>query len=760
MLFVLGGVVEGRAQEAALVAALQEFDARVIPAEDRDRAARMLGEYGSARIKAANAKSSAEWAAIKSLPEWEGYRDDKLAALQASLGRFPEAPSAGALVWHVTKQIVGDGFVIKCVLFESRPGVWVSANLYGPAESSVPMPSFVISHSHHTSKTNGELQDMGMTWARMGVLVLVPDHMGHGERRQHPFATERDYSGSFRVSRQDYYFRWDLAAQAHLAGESYVGQQVWDLSRGVDLLLAQPGIDPKRIALLGAVAGGGDPAAVTAALDRRIQVAVPFNFGGPQPETTYPLPTDAETSFNYVGSGSWESTRNLKRSAVDGFLPWVIVGSIAPRGLIYGHEFTWDAARDPVWKRLQTISQWHQPPSGLAAAHGFGSVRQADGSHCTHIGKLHRVAIHAALSQWFGLPDGAKAEYSQRRDSAELLCWNDAWRARLQPHAWREILNAKVTQQLAARRRRAATSVLALQRETARRAVSPLLFDAADFEKPTARVVRVGIAPPSPLADSLKIKIERLLLETEPGISVPVLLLTPPTDSDRKPPLVMIVSQAGKVATLKARASQIARLLESGNAVGLLDPRGIGETSVGNDRDRSGEMTSHAATQLMCGGSLVGKRLRDVLAVLSYLKQRSEFDRQSVAIWGDSLAGVNAADVQLVVPHAIDSRPKLVEPTGPLLALLAALFDDDVRSVLATGGLMSFQTVFDRPTVLVPQDALIPDLLTLGDVSDLTQLLPRDSARLAVLRTSANQAVSEPEPFEASIDWLIGKLTK
>ena len=65
------------------------------------------------------------------------------------------------------------------------------------------------------------------------------------------------------------------------------------------------------------------------------------------------LPEDAETSFNYAGSGGWESTRNLRLSARDGFLPWVIVGSVAPRGLIFGHEFGWDRPRDPVWKRLK-----------------------------------------------------------------------------------------------------------------------------------------------------------------------------------------------------------------------------------------------------------------------------------------------------------------------------------------------------------------------------------------------------------------------
>src|SRR5437667_3862897 len=102
--------------------------------------------------------------------------------------------------------------------------------------------------------------------------------------------------------------------QLHVIGDSLIGWMAWDLSRGVDLLLVRPGMDPKRIILLGAVAGGGDPAAVTAALDPRIKAVVPFNFGGPQPETVYPLPKDPEKAFNYAGGGSWESTRNLRLS--------------------------------------------------------------------------------------------------------------------------------------------------------------------------------------------------------------------------------------------------------------------------------------------------------------------------------------------------------------------------------------------------------------------------------------------------------------
>src|SRR5206468_4118143 len=119
----------------------------------------------------------------------------------------------------------------------------------------------------------------------------------------------------------DYWFRYNTALQLYAIGESLVGWMAWDNMRAVDLLLARPGVDKDRIAIFGSVAGGGDPAAVTGALDMRIGLVGPFNFGGPQPETTFPLPADPEQAFNYAGGGSWESTRNIAFSARDGFMP-------------------------------------------------------------------------------------------------------------------------------------------------------------------------------------------------------------------------------------------------------------------------------------------------------------------------------------------------------------------------------------------------------------------------------------------------------
>src|SRR5205823_3925849 len=132
--------------------------------------------------------------------------------------RFPSPPKD--LRVRLTRELPGDGYRIENLVFESRPGLLVTANLYRPARPSARMPGILLSHSHHSPKTQGELQDMGMTWARRCCLVLVMDHLGHGERRQHPFQSEKDYPQPFRVGRQDYYFRYVTGLQLHLVGES------------------------------------------------------------------------------------------------------------------------------------------------------------------------------------------------------------------------------------------------------------------------------------------------------------------------------------------------------------------------------------------------------------------------------------------------------------------------------------------------------------------------------------------------------------
>src|SRR5262249_32051243 len=130
-----------------------------------------------------------------------------------------------------------------------------------------------------------------------------------------------------------------------------------------------------------------------------------------------------------------------------------------------------------------------------------------------------------------------------------------------------------------------------------------LLGDIEPFAKP--KVIE-GKAEDVP-GGSLK----RFALEMEPGIVVPVLLLTP-KDAKGKMPIVVMVAQGGKAAFLKERGEVLEALLEAGVAVCLVDVRGTGETSPGASPGRGSSRTSVSQTNLILGQPVLGAQLRDL----------------------------------------------------------------------------------------------------------------------------------------------------
>lgn len=731
---LLSGVAIAEEKPSVAPSALKQLNAEILTKQkNADELERMLYEDSRTRLRAANLRESRAWREIQNRQDWEHYRDPRIADLRKSLGSFPKLGSKPLI--KTTGEIQGTGYRIEKIVFESRPGLWVTANLYRPEVPADSMPGILICHSHHNPKTQSELQDMGSMWARVGCVVLVMDQVGHGERRQHPFRTAEDYKGSFRVSRQDYYFRYNVGYQLQLVGESLIGWMAGDLMRGVDVLLSRPGVDPKRILLLGAVAGGGDPAAVTAALDRRIAAAVPFNFGGPQPETAR-LGENAEDAFNYAGSGSWESTRNLPLSAKEGFLPWVIVGSTAPRALIYAHEFRWDQDRDPVWKRLNTVYGFYNAGEKISSVHGYGTVKMSSdmASHCNNIGPVHRKGIHEAFQKWFHIPQPDE-EFRERRAASELLCLNGSASREIKLNPVHQLANNMAEKQLATARQELKTLSSEKRRRSLQKRWQEKLGDIAAY----AYQIEAQQTEGQP-----GVRIEKFVLTGERNIRVPVLLMIPQNSETKKRPLTVMVAQSGKSRLLGERAETIAELLNQGIAVCLPDLRGMGETRPGNDRSRQSWANSLSATELMLGQTLLGSRLKDLRSLLAYLRTRDDLDAKRFAIWGDSFAAVNASDRNLEVPRRIDNMPNQAEPVGPLLAIFAGLYENDLAAVVsARGGLVSYQSVLESPFFYLPHDALVPGALTVSDLSDITKALAPNPLWMSGLVTGRNQLASQ-----------------
>jgi dienelactone hydrolase len=682
---------------------IRSLDPSILSSEESKHLRTMLRDHLRTRCRVVNRRDREAWSKVKSRDDWEAFCAPRIEALKRSLGTFPAAP--GELKAHVTRTIQGEGYGIENLFYESRDGVFVTANLYMPSPPREKMPAIIIVHSHHNPKTQGELQDMGMTWARHGCAVLVMDQLSYGERRQHQPG-----------SRQDYRFRYINGIQLHLIGDSLMGWMVWDIMRGVDILLNRDDVDRDKIIIIGAVAGGGDVAAVTAALDPRITCAIPFNFGGPQPETEYPLPDDAEETFNYMGYGYWESTRNLRLSGRDGFLPWAIVASVAPRYLIYAHEFSWDKERDPVWVRLQKVFSLYDASDNLAFAHGAGllSGRPPEATHCNNVGPVHRSMIHPALERWFGIP--IPQEYQNRLPDEDLICL-PALKIRPLHSIYGDTGASRA--ELASDLRQKWTALL------------------GDTEPESMPAVKSCTSQ-----NSEGVTIQRISLEVEQGIIIPVLGLLPSSEEAHKFPVVIGMAQEGKAAFLKLRSKEIAELLNEGISVYLPDLRGTGETAPGASRERQSEATSISTTEWMLGQTLLGSRLRDVRSILQYLRGRTELDAESIALWGDSFAPENPPGFTDPLMDEGPS-PHQFEPLGGLLALFGALYEDDVRAVAARGMIAGYQSILRDRFCYVPHDAIVPGALTAGDLCDVASALAPRPLRLEALVDGRNCLMSD-----------------
>jgi cephalosporin-C deacetylase-like acetyl esterase len=754
-------VAEAAKPESGLAAELASVRADVWSSAEHEQmdTARMVERKLHNRAEEVAASERRDWERVNTLDDWEKFRDVRLRALKASLGAFPERTPLKPVVTR--RADYGDGFVLENLVYESRPNLLVTANLYLPSKISGRIPAIVVVHSHHAPKTQSELQDIGMTWARSGVAVLVMDQPGAGERLQ-----------SQPWSRESYYSRYAMGMQLHLAGESLMKWMVWDLMRGIDLLLERPYVDPNRIVMLGAVAGGGDPAAVTAALDKRIAVVVPFNFGEAGPEEHYTLgPRGYDFKTAWPGWGEWETTRCLRLSIADQFFPWFICASVAPRGFIYSFEIGWPKTveEEPPWPRYKKVFELYGKRDRLAEVHGFGPFPGP--GECTNVGVVLREKLYPILNQWLKIPV-PNSEYHDPRPDSELMCLTPAVAAERNPKTVSEIALGMARERLAVSR--AKMSSLSANERLSRLRAS-LKVKLGDIEP--ARSLNAKVMQSKEFSG---FAVESISLEMDAGITVPMLLLKPQAATGRSP-VVVAFAQGGKEKFLAERRSDIAELLKAGVDVCLPDVRGTGETAWSSNRG-PGSM-SLAVTEFMLGDTMLGARLKDARSVVRYLSGRGDVDSKRIVLWGDSFADVNPHNMELY--QSLDQQPGPVvnhqsEPLGSLLALLTALYEDNVEAVAARRGLISYRSILDDRFCYVPQDVIVPGILEVTDISDIVaSLAPRglliegfvdgrdrvasesdlkvefDAARMAY-RSAASQLVIREKAGEPGLAaWLI-----
>src|SRR5262249_27818920 len=161
------------------------------------------------------------------------------------------------------------GYRIEKLVFESRPRLYVTANLYVPAaEGRHPAILGPLGHSAN-GKAWPSYQKLFSNFARKGYVVLAYDPFGQGERIEYPGTRPSQSAiGASATSEHEYAGR-----RLILLGANFSLFRVWDGIRGIDYLLTRAEVDPERIGCCGQ-SGGGTLTQFLAALDDRIRVAV------------------------------------------------------------------------------------------------------------------------------------------------------------------------------------------------------------------------------------------------------------------------------------------------------------------------------------------------------------------------------------------------------------------------------------------------------------------------------------------------------
>jgi dienelactone hydrolase len=197
----------------------------------------------------------------RTLQEWQDRRPRLKQEYFEMLGLWP-LPEKTPLHATVTGTLEREDFVVEKLHFQSKPGLYVTGNLYRPKkiEGKLPAVLYVCGHSGKGRDGNKTaFQDHGMWFATNGYICLIIDTLQLGE-------IPGVHHGTYREG------RWWWQAR----GYTPAGVECWNGIRAIDYLVGRSDVDAERIAVTG-ISGGGASTIWIAAADDRVKCAVPVS---------------------------------------------------------------------------------------------------------------------------------------------------------------------------------------------------------------------------------------------------------------------------------------------------------------------------------------------------------------------------------------------------------------------------------------------------------------------------------------------------
>jgi len=622
-----------------------------------NRFPRMVQEFFVARENEVHQQRLRRLAALRTKADAEAYVRTVRGKIRECFGPNPEKTPLNP---RVTKVVERDAYTIENVLFESRPGFLVSANLYVPKGRRFPLPGVVASCGHSDNgKAIETYQSFCQGLARQGYVVLIFDPIGQGERMQYVDAAWKPVRGTG-TAEHNY-----AGLQQTLVDERFCMWRAWDGIRALDYLTSRKEVDLRHLGITGN-SGGGTMTTWLCGLDQRWTMAAPSCF----------VTEIRRNMENELGADIEQCPPKALALGLDheDFL-----AALAPKPvIILAKEKDYFDARgnEAAYQRLKRLY-------GLLGAED--NIGYFVGPTYHGYSQENREAMYRWFNRYTGISDAKTEPKLVIEEEKTLWCTPHGQVAELQSRPIYSFTQDK-SRSLAAKRRDRDGAPL-------RRAVADALRLPERAGTPEFRILRPLPDRKYPLRHALP-----YMVETDAGVHAIVYRLTkepllsrPPRDTQKA---ILYVSHES--ADQELRSEPLIRDLIQADpdaAFHACDVRGIGEsepqtTNVTNRGEYSTDYF-YASHGMMLDYPYLGQRTFDLLRVLDWLH-----------VWG-------YRDIHVAA-----------KGYGALPATFAALLSDHVAQVTLKNALSSYSDVAESRDYRWPASALPLGVLTRFDLPD------------------------------------------
>ena len=339
-----------------------------------------------------------EWAQIRTEADLTRLQNRMRQQLLAMLGGLPKERTP--LHPRITGSIPMDGFHIEKLIYESLPGVYVTALVYVPEDGKATHPAMLVPSGHSTNGKN-HYQALCQRVAQHGYIAICWDPVGQGERSQ--FWDAKSNKSRYNLICAEHAVMGNLA---YLAGTNLARWEIWDGIRAVDYLLTRPDVDPQRINITG-TSGGGFQVAHIAALDRRIKAAAPSCYITALPMRIY------NRIFQDPDSDPEQDLYGMVSNHIDN--PGLLL-MMYPRPVFVASAVLDFFPIEGAHKTVREVTEVYR------RFHHADRIAMAEGYHAHQYSPQNQEAALAFLDHFNGLPAPKKTYVEKELDDKALQC--------------------------------------------------------------------------------------------------------------------------------------------------------------------------------------------------------------------------------------------------------------------------------------------------------------------------------------------------